>query len=246
MQQPWNIAAPSCVIPGTVAENARFLAGRVREVGLALFEAHACLRYTVSDVPSALAELPLSWHAHLPLDLPWEAGGGAAAAMALAVLDRVSFLQPRLAVVHAPPGSPDRQALRLQEFARAWGNHSAVPLLLENIEACSLLDVPEETLQAYHICLDVAHMLAYHQTELLHRPDLLSRVRLVHWSAPGAGDQHLPLKALTPEQKELAREAAALTPPEALHMVEVFHWAGVEASLPVLTTLLEHAHGFDG
>lgn len=243
MQQPWNIAAPSCVLPVGVAENGRFLAGRVREVGLCLFETHACLSLTVAELPSDLAQLPLSWHAHLPVDLPWEAGGAAAAAMALAVLDRVAFLSPRLAVLHAPPHAPERQAEPLEAFARAWARHSGLPLLLENIDTCSLLNLPEDVLQHYDVCLDVAHMLAYHQTELMNRHDLLSKVRLLHWSAPGAGDQHLPLKALTPEQRETARQVARQVPGEALHMVEVFHWAGVEASIPVLETLLEPSHG---
>lgn len=241
MRQPWNIAVPSCVLPDTVAENARFLAGRVAEVGLCLFETQPSLEYGVTDLPSSLAELPLRWHAHLPIDLPWEAGGSAAGAMALAVLSKVAWLTPHVAVLHAPSMTNDEQARLLMAFAEVWFKHNNTPVLLENIEACSLLDLPEVIWEVFGICLDVGHVLAYAQEALLERADLMRRVALLHWSAPGAHDQHLPLRALTPEQRIVAQRAAMVVPPEARHMVEVFHWGGVKDSLPYLTELLENA-----
>jgi len=38
-----RLAAPSFVLPAGVAENARFLAGKVDEVGLCFFETQSCL-----------------------------------------------------------------------------------------------------------------------------------------------------------------------------------------------------------
>ena len=46
-----RLAAPSFVIPAGVAENARFLADKVDEVGLCLFETRACLSYGPQDLP---------------------------------------------------------------------------------------------------------------------------------------------------------------------------------------------------
>lgn len=241
MPQPWTIAVPSCVIPGTVAENARFLAGKVAEVGLCLFEAESCLRYGVTDIPTSLAQLPLTWHIHLPVDLPWEAGGAAAAVMALAVGGKVRFLQPRLAVLHPPAGSPETQARLLRDFAAAWRKHSACPLLLENIDTCPLATLPADIFDAFAVCLDVGHMLGFGQEVLLEQPHILHKVRLVHWSAPGAKDQHLPLRALTADQRGTACRVLRQIPREACHMLEIFHWAGVDSSRPVLTTLQENA-----
>ena len=51
-----RLAAPSFVLPGTVAENARFLSGRVDEMALCFFEAQACLKYGENDLPPDLAE----------------------------------------------------------------------------------------------------------------------------------------------------------------------------------------------
>ena len=56
---------------------------------------------------------------------------------------------------------------------------------------------------------------------------------LVHWSAPGPApgqDRHLPLTALTPEQQRTARALLRRLSPGAVHLLEVFDWAGVDAS----------------
>lgn len=247
MTQPSPFAAPSCVLPATVAENARFLAGRVTEVGLCLFEAEACLAYGVEDLPGALADLPLRWHVHLPVDLPWEAGGGAAAALALAVLHKVSYVRPRVAVLHppAPSASPARHdqthALLLEDFRKAWYKHSNTPVLLENIDVCDLVSLPCSLWEGednFGVCLDVGHALAFEQGKLLKNEHLLSKVRLVHWSAPGVRDQHLPLTRWTDEQRAVAEVLAPRLPRDATHMAEIFHWAGVEASFPVLQHLV--------
>lgn len=243
---PLPFAAPSCVLPATVADNARFLAGRVAEVGLCLFEAQSCLNYGREDLPGDLAALPLRWHAHLPVDLPWEAGGGAAAALALAVLHKVSYLRPHLVVLHPPVPCAGRSTQTLlQEFRATWHKHGAIPLLLENIDTCDLASLPPELWEvgegpeALGVCLDVGHALGFGHSTLLACPHLLKRVGLVHWSAPGARDQHLPLTRWTGEQRAACEELVPLLPAGAVHMAEIFHWAGVEASLPVLQQLLE-------
>lgn len=237
-----HIAAPSFVMPGTVGENACFLSGRVAEVGLCLFEAQACLNYGPDDLPPVLADLPLSWHAHLPVDLPWEAGGAAAAFLALAVLDKVTYLSPRFAVLHPPGvahGDAAQQAALLARFAVAWRQRSRIPVLLENIGGCPLTDMLEVFEGGdFGVCLDVGHLLGYGQNRLRETPQVMERVRLVHWSAPGDGDQHLPLSFLAPSQRTTACQTAAALPADVTHLVEVFHWGGVEASLPVLNALL--------
>lgn len=237
-----HLAASSCVIPGTLGENMRFLAHRVPEVGLCLFEARSCLEYGIADLPGDLADLPLKTHVHLPVDLPWEAGGAAAAALALAVLGKVHYLRPRLAVLHPPDaafGTLGERATLVEAFMEMWRRYADLPVLLENIAGCPLTDMTEIILrQGLGICLDLGHFLGYHQDTWTTAPELLRCVQLVHWSAPGRQDQHLPLSALTPDQKTRIRQLVPLLPSGITHLVEVFHWNGVEASLPVLTELL--------
>lgn len=231
-----RLAAPSFVLPGTVAENARFLAGRVEEVGLCCFETAACLAYTADDLPPDLAALPLGWHVHLPLDLPWGAGGEAAAGAALAVFGRVAHLSPQLAVLHPPTDmAPDAARAALAAFARRWRARGAPPLLIENIRGCQLTELGPAFLEGegLGVCLDVGHLLGYAQGELL-ASELPELARLIHWSAPGphpGKDRHLPLTALTAGQRAVALDLLRRSSPGATHLMEVFDWPGVEASM---------------
>jgi hypothetical protein len=105
------LAAPSWVRPGTLAENCAWLAGKVHEAGLLFLESRACLAYGDEDLPPWLSSLPLRWHVHLPLDLPWAAGAAGAgeaagperaAEICLALMDKLDFLGVRQAVLHPP------------------------------------------------------------------------------------------------------------------------------------------------
>ena len=230
-----RLAAPSCVLPGTVAENARFLAGRVREVALCCFETAGTLAYTNRDLPPHPERLPLGWHLHLPLDLPWAEGGDAAAETALAVWHKVCRLLPKCAVLHPPAGMPVKAARRaIAAFAARWRSLGPA-LLLENIRGCQLTELGQDFLdgEGLGVCLDVGHLLGYAQEELL-ASKLPERARLIHWSAPGPDrghDRHLPLTALTEGQKATLLGLLPRLSPHAIHLLEVFAWPGVEASM---------------
>ncbi len=252
----YAIAAPSCVLPANVAENAQFLAHKVQEVGLCFFETKACLAYTEEDLPLHLQSLPLRWHIHLPVDLPWKVGstlkGSHAAQKALALLTKVAYLRPRYAVLHPPTflDDPVQQGLLLQEFLQTWHKVSSCPVLLENLQHMPLHTLPESLFQnvthnkkqefVFGICLDVGHMLAFEQEILIEKQALLDRVQLVHWSAPGNFDDHKPLSAFTVRQKNILMQLVPLLPQHCTHMVEVFHWQGIEESIPHLQKFLAH------
>lgn len=253
MTETFRLAAPSFVLPGDVAANGRFLAGRVDEAALCFFETEACLAYTRADIPLELAGLPgrdgtpLRWHVHLPLDLPWPSDCDAAACrdtarLALRVLRRAEHLAPRCAVLHAPAGSPDQQRRMLTAFIEVWRRHSSVPLLLENTEQCDVLSLGENFLfaQGAAFCLDVGHAMGYTQATLL-RSSLPARARMVHWSAPGEGDAHAALTAWTPAQRRTAEALAGVLSPSATHVLELFSWQRLQASLPILNELLAPA-----
>ncbi len=256
---PWPVAAPSFVIPAGVSENAEFLAHKVQEVGLCFFETRACLAYTAKDLPPHLRALPLRWHVHLPVDLDWsrsakKGGGGVhAAKTALAVWEKAAFLRPRFAVLHPPLWkesmdaegegfSLERVNELLQEFLLTWQSQCKMPILLENLPKADVQKLNAELFSqakgGYGMCLDVGHMLGFGQEGILQRADLLRRVQLVHWSAPGAYDEHLPLTQFTTQQRALMAQLAPLLPRQATHMIEVFRWEGVEASVETLRSLM--------
>ena len=241
-----RLAAPSFVIPAGVAENARFLAGKVDEVGLCLFETRACLNYSPQDLPQDLATLPLRWHAHLPVDLPWPQKTDAAhpartaATLARKVLERAAFLQPRCAVLHPPMGSAQMQRRLLAGFAHHWQKYCHVPLLLENIAHSDIFSLGQGFLQDHGLglCLDVGHLLGYGQKNLLFS-QLPEQASLVHWSAPGDGDRHLPLTDFSAQQMQTAASLMPRFCDTAVHMAEIFNWKRLAASLPVLAALLQ-------
>lgn len=230
---PLPIAAPSCVISGNVAENAAFLAEKVAGIGLCFFETNSCLAYTAADLPPALANIPRQWHVHLPLDLPWESGGRKVAEICLELCAKIEFLVPTLAVLHPPP-SHKRQLLA--DFATRWENNLAVAL--ENIAACDILELGQNFLveHGFDFCLDVGHALGYGQRELLESP-LARTARIWHWSAPGNGDQHLPLIKFTASQLAVAEKLARQAAKGSIQVLELFHWRDIAESIPVFCNL---------
>ena len=228
-----------------------FWAGKVDEVGLCFFEAQSCMDYGPQDLPPDLAALPLRWHVHLPVDLPWPASKSAAAhparraaQLALSVLGKAAFLQPRCAVLHPPQGSPQVQRRLLAGFAHHWKNSCNTPLLLENVAHSDIacLELGFLLDHGLGLCLDVGHLLGYGQKNLLDSA-LPEQATMTHWSAPGDGDRHLPLAAFTPGQAQTAAVLMKRIPDSAVHLVEVFNWDLLAASLPVLEALAQPQSG---
>lgn len=237
------IAVPSWMIPGTCAENARFLASqapptarvRITEMGLCCFEAAASLTCPLTDYPTASPLLSL--HVHLPVDLAWTSGQPPQQVMPL--MARLASQGVTRAVLHPPAGGTDSALLAALIEAWSASGRSPADLLLENhrdINATDFLSLLDR--HPVSVCLDVAHMWTYNQNALLSRLDP-HRVKLVHWSAPGAvrgKDAHLPLSRLSAAEIVSAHEVAARFP-TALPLVEVFSWEGILASLPLLTDM---------
>ncbi|GAB7081388.1 cobamide remodeling phosphodiesterase CbiR [Megalodesulfovibrio paquesii] len=233
---PWPIAAPSWVLAGDVLENCRFLAGRVEEAGLCLFESAACLDYPAS-MWAVLAGLPLCYHLHLPLDLEEQTDP---AAVCLALAQAAAPLAPWAVVIH-----PFADPARLGEVVAAWtaAGHAPGRLLLENIPTLPLETIVSLAYQYdLGICLDLGHLLLARNASAASDiaapipPAALARCRMLHLSCPESrgpgrpGHRHLPLDSLNPAETRLA-EALLLGAPAARRMVEVFDWQGVQDSM---------------
>jgi len=183
-QFTWRPAATSCVWPETAAVNCRRLARNVPEVGLYLLELQACLDYGPDDLPKKT--YGLTYHLHLPLDLPWGAGGEAAFYAMEGLLEKTAYLKPWAFVLH-PPQQPEK----LAGFVAALTQSGRDPksLLLENTEEVSpqaVLDLARSV--GCGVCLDLGHMLAMDHPLPVEDPDLITAVRMLHVYSPYGAD----------------------------------------------------------
>lgn len=232
---PFTVAAPSFVLPAGVAENARFLADRFPEIGLLLFESEACLAYTDQDLPPDLAALPVTWHVHLPLDLPWEQGLDAGWAVIARLMDKTALLAPRHWVLHPPP-VPGMLAGLADRF-RAAGI-APKDVLLENVAGNDLTEVWEEARQSgFSTCLDLGHVLAYDQRATLTLPGLWDTVRMLHVYAPDGG-RHTGLSRLDEAGQGLLRQVLDLFEGDTLTL-EVFDEKELFRSLELLADWMD-------
>ncbi|THB69815.1 MAG: hypothetical protein D6E12_03950 [Desulfovibrio sp.] len=220
---PWPIVAPSWVIPGGLAENCRFLAEHVDHAQLLFFEAEACLAYTESDLPLGLADLGLSYHLHLPLDLDWESSPEAALATVLALAEKTDFLSPHSYILH-PPSNP---AL-LQEFVARWTTAGRNPaqVCVENLaEHDPARHFPVMDTHGVSLCLDFGHALQAGHQHLL-RPEVLSRAAMVHVNAPcpKGSSRHGDLARLTPGESTELTDLLKQMSPDTFLVLEVFSW----------------------
>lgn len=200
---PFTVAAPSFVIPAGAAENSRYLADFFPEIGLLFFETESCLAYTDSDLPRRLADLPVSWHVHLPLDLPWQDGLDSVWDILAALMDKAAHLAPRSWVLH-PPTAPDMLVPLAGRLRDAGVDPASV--LLENVHESDLCALWEEARTGgYSTCLDLGHILAYDQHPLLDLPGIWDTVRMLHVYAPTETGRHVGLEHLDEAGQNLLR-----------------------------------------
>lgn len=243
---PWVLAAPSCVLPAPLAENCTFLAQDFDEIALAFFETEACLAYTGQDLPPGLAQLPVSWHMHLPLDLPWSAGAECVAEVALALARRAAFLSPGCFVLH-PPDEPEELA-RLADLL----GHGGLPpeaLLVENICGRDLaLHWPMIQDRGLGVCLDLGHMLVHGQEDFLDLPGLFARTRMLHLNAPDPHKpaRHASLSLLDARGRALMDRLLAGFGPGGVVVLELFNEDALCDSLRCLRAAVPAASGQGG
>ncbi|OIQ52218.1 hypothetical protein BerOc1_00692 [Pseudodesulfovibrio hydrargyri] len=200
---PFPLAAPSAVLPTGLAGNALFLADHFPEIAVLFFETEACLAYTDEDLPPSLADLPCSWHVHMPLDLPWRAGFETVWQKIDGLLDKIAPVSPWAYVLH-PPDGPD-MLLPLAARLRDKGVDPA-RFLIENVSGGSLTTIWEEIVEGgFSACLDIGHIQAYDQRDVLGLPGLWDRVRMLHVYGAERDRRHWPLNELDPVGQVLLR-----------------------------------------
>lgn len=265
-----RIAVPSWVTAGTIADNAFFIHNAMKsslpqkhtlqpsitEIGLCFFETASCLAYTENDLPASLATFPFSWHVHLPSDLPWHEGGATVARIALLLMDKVSFLSAKRAVLHPPllPTIKDGGASLLRDFMTVWVSAGRAPcdIHLENIHGHDLLSLwPLIAELGCRVCLDTGHLITYKQDALLallmgqsdasynkstlqYNKDAFQHIGMLHLCATAPSGRHGPLTLFTPDEQALVARLCRAVSPDCTLMLELFKWKHIVESLPLL------------
>jgi len=216
---PFRLGTTSYILPDDILPNVRFLAGRVQDVELVLFE--------VDDGPnnlpdeatlSALNDLAerngLSYTVHLPLDLRLGAQGEEAhlsMQKARRVIECTRALAPLAYIVHLD-GREVRQetstaaleqwtqrALRSLEIAAGWAG-GADRLAVENLETYPpgfWQRVLDRTPAGR--CVDAGHLWLDGQDPLIYLGTALPRTRVIHLHGIHAGRDHQSLGHVPPE-----------------------------------------------
>lgn len=234
MNSPFRLAAPSCVLPDRVGPNCRALASRVSEVALMFLETEGCLAYDHVDLPPDLPDLGLTWHMHLPDDLPWNLGAGKVCDTITHLQRKIAFLEPWGYVLHPPkPGC-------LTELVEKCP-HLASRLCLENTRHGDLTDIWDEIVRYdTGVCLDIGHLVSYSQERVLDLKGLYDRVRILHVYGGESGRGHQSLDKL-PDPALLEHIMQKITGP-CVVVVEVFSMDKLERSLKLLRSWM-HSWG---
>lgn len=226
-----RLAAPSCVIPHRVGANCQMLAHHVSEIALMLLESKSCLEYDDEDLPWDLPELGLSYHAHLPVDLPWDKDLTGTLDIIKGLEQKIFFLKPHQYVLH-PPASG-----HLSFLAQQLPN-MAQKLCVENIRHADVVALWDEIMAlSLGICLDVGHLVSYNQEHILSLPGFFDHLRLLHVYGGESPQGHFGLDALP--DPILLRDILFRLGKDCVIVVEVFHFNMFCQSLQLLRTWLD-------
>jgi sugar phosphate isomerase/epimerase len=210
MNQPtFRTGTTSYIIPADITPNARFLADKVRDIELVLFEVDDG-QNNLPD-PAALDELArlaaehdLTYTVHLPLDLRLGADGDeqhVSLVKARKVIDHVRRLDPWAYVLHLdgrevrhPDPQPEAlqawtgQAVRALDLVAEWAG-GPDRLAVENLEGYPL-DFWEEIFSRNPAgrCVDVGHLWLDGHDPVAYLDRALPRTKVIHAHGIGSRD----------------------------------------------------------
>jgi sugar phosphate isomerase/epimerase len=197
---PFRLGTTSYIIPADILPNARYLAGKVRDIELILFEVDdGPNNLPSSEVIDQLLQIAnqhdLTYTVHLPLDLKLGEDGSQqdlSLVKAKRVIDCTRGLDPWAYVMHLDGRlvrtSTDAelirrwqdQSVRALELVAEWTG-SAEKLAVENLETYPL-DFIKPVLDRIPVswCVDIGHLWLDHHDPIPYLQAALPRTRVVH------------------------------------------------------------------
>ena len=258
---PFRLGTTSYIVPDEIIPNVRYLAGKVEDIELVLFESDE-----FSNLPSPgdielLGELAaahgLTYSVHLPLDVylgnPERGERERSVGKCLRIVDLVRKLPKSAFVMHfeAGPGVDINgfSTGELQRFSDSLRDSSA--RLLEGCGEPALmfcaenLNYPFEFVwpvvedAGFSVTLDVGHLEFYGFPTRDYLVRYLSRARVLHMHGATDGRDHNSLAFMRPESLDMVVEALrAASGERKVFTLEIFSESDLESSIGVLRKFL--------
>ena len=226
---PFRLGTTSYIIPDDILPNARYLAGKVRDIELILFEVddgpnNLPSPEVIRELSQIAQENDLTYTVHLPLDLKLGEDGSErdqSLVKARRVIDCTCGLDPRAYVLHL-----DGKAVRTSTDAgliQRWQDHSVRALEIVSGWAGSPDKLAVENLETYPLdfiqpvldrisvsrCVDVGHLWLDGHDPIPYLQAALPRTRVIHMHGIAERDHRslafMPREKVSAVWKELVR-----------------------------------------
>jgi sugar phosphate isomerase/epimerase len=200
MKYPFRLGTTSYIIPDDILPNAHYLAGKVRDIELILFEVddgpnNLPSRETIAELQQIAHTYDMTYTVHLPLDLKLGDDGDerdVSLVKAKRVIDCVRDLSPWAYVLHldgkSVRTSTDRDTIkrwqdhsvRALEIVSEWAG-DADKLAVENLETYPL-DFIQPVLDRIPVsrCVDIGHLWLDGHNPIPYLKSALPRTRVIH------------------------------------------------------------------
>ncbi|PKN18563.1 MAG: xylose isomerase [Deltaproteobacteria bacterium HGW-Deltaproteobacteria-6] len=226
---PFRLGTTSYIIPADILPNVRYLAGKVRDVELVLFEVddgpnNLPAREQIAELKSIARDHDLTYTVHLPLDLRLADDGSprhASIEKARRVIDCTRELDPWAYVLHLDGRSVRHSAAPERRFR--WQQQAAQSLAIVGEWAGGLQKLAVENLEGYppdfyqpvlqriavSRTVDVGHLWLDGYDPVVYLREALPRTRVIHIHGIDGSDHkslaQVPAESLRAVLDELVR-----------------------------------------
>jgi len=253
---PFRLGTTSYIIPDDILPNARYLAGKVRDMELILFEVddgpnNLPSSEVIHELSRIAQENDLTYTVHLPLDLKLGEDGSErdqSLVKAKRVIDCTCGLDPWAYVLHldgkAVRASTDAglikrwqdHSVRALEIVSAWAG-SPGKLAVENLETYPL-DFIQPVLDRIPVsrCVDIGHLWLDGHDPIPYLQAALPRTRVIHIHGIDERD-HRSLAFMSREKVRVAWDELVRMKYDGVLTLEIFSEEDFVSSLEVIEKL---------
>jgi sugar phosphate isomerase/epimerase len=253
---PFRLGTTSYIIPDDILPNARYLAGKVRDIELILFEVdegpnNLPSPEVIDELSQIADEYDLTYTVHLPLDLKLGEGGSErdqSLVKARRVIDCTRGLDPWAYVLHldgkAVRTSTDKtsieswqsQSMHALEIVSEWAG-GAEKLAVENLETYPL-DFIQPVLDRIPVsrCVDIGHLWLDGHDPLPYLRSAMPRTRVIHMHGIAERD-HRSLTFMSQENVRAVWDELIRTKYVGVLTLEMFSEEDFTSSLEVIERL---------